>query len=64
MDICANRDDINDHYIPATEIASSVGNVRVANIVMFGAYLAIKQNFSVDEAKNVLREFSKNRRNL
>lgn len=59
VDISANRNDVDVHYIPATEIASSVGNVRVANIVMFGAYLAIKQNFSVDEAKDVLREFSK-----
>uniref|UniRef100_A0A7C5Z684 2-oxoacid:ferredoxin oxidoreductase subunit gamma n=1 Tax=Caldicellulosiruptor owensensis TaxID=55205 RepID=A0A7C5Z684_9FIRM len=59
VDICANRKDVNVYYIPATEIASSVGNVRVTNIVMFGAYLAIKQNFLFDEAKNVLREFSK-----
>lgn len=34
--------------VPATETASKLGNVLVSNIVMLGAYLAIKKIFSAD----------------
>jgi 2-oxoglutarate ferredoxin oxidoreductase subunit gamma len=34
------RDDIQAYYIPANEIADQLGNSRVANSVMLGAYLA------------------------
>lgn len=33
------RTDIKVLYVPATEMASDLGNVRVANIVMLGSYL-------------------------
>jgi 2-oxoglutarate ferredoxin oxidoreductase subunit gamma len=39
IDIKATRDDIDIYYIPANEIADELGNARVANIVMLGAYL-------------------------
>ncbi len=35
-----SRKDIDVHYIPVNEIAAEVGNARVANIVMLGAYVA------------------------
>lgn len=44
-----NLPDAKVHKIPATEIASKLGNVLVSNIVMLGAYLAIKQLFSGDQ---------------
>ena len=39
--IPAQRDDIDVYYIPANEVADELGNSRVANIVMMGAYLAV-----------------------
>jgi 2-oxoglutarate ferredoxin oxidoreductase subunit gamma len=35
----AKRKDIDTYYIPANEIADELGNSRVANMVMLGAYL-------------------------
>lgn len=35
----SERDDIDVYYIPANEIADELGNSRVANMVMLGAYL-------------------------
>ena len=35
----ATREDIEVYYVPASETANEMGNGRVANIVMLGAYL-------------------------
>ena len=40
IDKKAERTDIEVYYVPASEIADELGNSRVANIVMLGAYLA------------------------
>jgi 2-oxoglutarate ferredoxin oxidoreductase subunit gamma len=40
IDKKAARSDIKVHYVPANDIAAEVGNARVANIVMLGAYIA------------------------
>jgi len=40
IDSQANRTDVETFYIPANEIAGKIGNFRVANMVMLGAYLA------------------------
>lgn len=37
----SSRDDIEVYYVPANEIASNLGNARVANMVMLGAYLEV-----------------------
>ncbi len=37
----AKRDDIDSYYIPANEIAQDLGNAKVANMVMLGAFLEI-----------------------
>jgi 2-oxoglutarate ferredoxin oxidoreductase subunit gamma len=37
----AKRDDINAYYVPANEIAQELGNAKVANMVMLGAYLEV-----------------------
>lgn len=39
IDRKTNRDDIEVYYIPANDIANELGNGRVANMVMLGAYL-------------------------
>ena len=43
-----NTPDATIYKVQATEIASKLGNVLVSNIVMLGAYLAIKKLFSAD----------------
>ena len=42
------------YKVPATEIASKLGNVLVSNIVILGAYLAIKKLFSTNQILNQL----------
>ena len=43
-----NLPDVKTYKIPATEIASKLGNVLVSNVVMLGAFLAIKKLFSAN----------------
>ena len=45
----SNLPDVKTYQVPATEIASKLGNVLVSNIVMLGAYLAIRKLFSVNQ---------------
>lgn len=35
----STREDIDVYYVPANEIANEIGNDRVANMVMLGAYI-------------------------
>jgi 2-oxoglutarate ferredoxin oxidoreductase subunit gamma len=37
----SERDDLNVHYLPASEIATELGNVRMANMVLLGALAEI-----------------------
>lgn len=37
----STRDDIEVYYIPANDIANELGNTRIANMVMLGAYLGV-----------------------
>lgn len=55
----STREDIQVYYIPANEIAEELGNKRVANSVMLGAYLAktgggVSQESIVGALKKVL----------
>lgn len=52
----ASRTDIDAFYIPANEIAVALGNSRVANMVMLGAFLELTQTVSID---SVLKALSK-----
>ncbi len=52
IDRKANRDDIEVYYIPANEIADKLGNSRVANMVMLGAYLEATKAVEVDTILN------------
>jgi len=42
--------------VPANEIADQLGNFRVANMVMLGAYLEKTQAVSLDSVMKSLRE--------
>jgi 2-oxoglutarate ferredoxin oxidoreductase subunit gamma len=48
IDAKATRTDIEAFYIPANEIAGKIGNFKVANMVMLGAYLAKTKLFKND----------------
>ena len=48
IDRKSNRDDIEVYYIPANEIANELGNARVANMVMLGAYLKVSKTVKLE----------------
>lgn len=50
------REDVKVHYIPANEIANELGNSRVANMVMLGAFLEATKAVETD---SVLEAFKK-----
>ena len=39
IDIKVKRTDVSAYYVPCTEIASELGNSKVSNMIMLGAYL-------------------------
>lgn len=52
IDRKCNREDIEVYYIPANEIANELGNPRVANMVMLGAFLEATKAVTVDSILN------------
>ncbi len=50
------RDDINAYYIPVNDIAYKLGNPRVANMIMIGAYIQLTQLFEKEEILKILRK--------
>ena len=51
-----DRRDIAVYYVPASEIAVSLGNTRVANTVMMGAYLAKVNLLTRQTVMNTLKK--------
>lgn len=56
IDSKANRKDIDVYYVPANEIADELGNSRVANMVLLGAYLEKTQAVSTDSIIESLKK--------
>lgn len=56
IDRKATRDDIEVYYVPANEIAVSLGTGKAANMVMLGAYLEVTK---VVKSDTVLEAFKK-----
>lgn len=52
IDRKCTREDIEVYYIPANEIANDLGNARIANMVMLGAFLEATNTVSVDTILN------------
>lgn len=52
----ASRSDIAVFYIPAGDLADKLGNSRVANMIMLGAYLEQASAISIDSVKPYLRK--------
>ncbi|WP_066499283.1 2-oxoacid:acceptor oxidoreductase family protein [Abyssisolibacter fermentans] len=56
IDKKAERDDLDVYYVPANEIANELGNIKVANMVMLGAYLELTKAV---ETESVIEAFKK-----
>lgn len=52
----ASRNDVGAYYIPANEIAVSLGNSRVANMVMLGAYIELSKIIDVESVMTALKK--------
>ena len=50
------REDVNVHEVAANDIALQLGNLKVANMVMLGAYLAITKVFTEDEIIDIMKK--------
>ena len=60
----ALRPEVEAVPIPATQIADEMGNTKVANVVMLGAYLGLAEIVPQDVMHEVLRDKAKARREL
>lgn len=56
IDIKAARNDIDVCYVPANEIAEKLGNAKVANIVVLGAYLEKTKCVASDSVMESLKD--------
>lgn len=54
IDRKAERSDIEVYYVPCNEIAEQLGNARVANMVMLGAYIEKTKCVEVDDVLEAL----------
>ena len=50
------RKDVKVYHIDATDIASKLGNLKVVNVVMLGAFAKVVGDFTIDEAFETLKE--------
>ena len=59
------RTDIDVYKIPANELANELGSLRVANMVMLGAFLEVTKLNSEDSIKEAFKAvFGEHRMNL
>ncbi|MDD3237455.1 MAG: 2-oxoacid:acceptor oxidoreductase family protein [Candidatus Gastranaerophilales bacterium] len=62
VDAKPRRKDINYKFIPLTEIANKVGEIRTTNVAAIGAFFATLPNFKLDNVKNVITNVLKNKK--
>lgn len=55
INVSPRRNDISAVAVPATAIAYQLGNVKVANMVMLGKYIASKEFLPVEEVKDMIK---------
>ena len=54
IDVTTDRDDITEILVPANEMALKAGNVRAANIAMFGAFVGATGVIKHDSARDTI----------
>lgn len=55
VDIKPTRSDVKTYYVPCVEIASELGNAKVSNMAMLGAYLEATKALKVETVYEMLR---------
>lgn len=61
----STREDIDVYYIPANDIANELGNNRVANMVMLGAYLEVTKMVTLESIEEAFyKVFGENKAHL
>ena len=70
-EVCTEKDSLNSKdnikiiSVPLTDIAVKLGNIKVANTVALGVYLAKKKNIKPESVLSAMKEMApKNKRNL
>lgn len=64
IDIKVSRDDVTTYYIPCNEIATKLGNNKVAGNVMLGAFIAATGAVSIDNIMASLSVTLKSKQHL
>lgn len=59
----AVRDDIQVLYVPANDLAAELGNVRMANVILLGAMLGLRELVPIESVKRTLDRHIPERRN-
>ncbi len=62
VDVKPKRKDIFYRYIPFTEIASKIGDIKTTNMAAIGAFLATTPKVKIANAKKVVMEILKNKK--
>lgn len=52
----AERTDLNVYYVPANELALELGNPKVANMVMLGAYIELTKSVAPESVMAALKK--------
>jgi len=55
VSIKPTREDVNAYYIPCVEIANEIGNPKVANMAMLGAYLEATKALKFETVHEMLK---------
>ena len=65
IDIEPTRNDLDVYYIPANELALELGNSKVANMIMLGAYLEVTKAVDIESVlKAFVKVFGENKSDL
>jgi 2-oxoglutarate ferredoxin oxidoreductase subunit gamma len=56
IDKKSKRSDIRAHYVPVNEIADKLGNLKIANMVMLGAYIKATGICKPEDVVSVLKK--------
>lgn len=65
IDVKPTRNDIEVYYVNANELAAELGNAKVANMIMLGAYLELTQTVDVESVlKAFVKVFGENKTHL
>ena len=56
IDLKVQRTDVNAYYVPCNEIATELGNNKVANMIMLGAYIGKSKCVDIESVLEALLE--------